>query len=33
LAFDLPDDLMGVLVVGLATGFAELATLPFMLDD
>ena len=33
LAFDLADDLPGVLVVGLATGFAGLATLPFRLDD
>ena len=33
LAFDLADDLPGVLVEGLAAGFAGLATLPFRLDD
>lgn len=33
LAFDLAEALCEVLVVGLATGFAGLATLPFRVDD
>jgi hypothetical protein len=33
LAFDLAEALCEVLEMGLATGFAGLATLPFMLDD
>ena len=33
LDFDLTDDLPGVLVVGLATGFAGLAALPFGVDE
>ena len=33
LAFDLAEVLCEVLVMGLATGFAGLATLPFRVDD
>ena len=33
LAFDLTDDLLGVFVVGLVTGLAGLATLPFGADE
>ena len=33
LAFDLTDDSLGVFVVGLVTGLAGLATLPFGADE
>jgi hypothetical protein len=33
LAFDLDEALCDVLVMGLATGFVGLATLPFRVDD
>jgi len=33
LAFDLAEALCEVLVMGLTTGFAGLATLPFRVDD